>query len=320
MSIKSLFCCILFSFTAARAQELFPLNEPASTLPKGVLGLRFYGTSYQELDRWRNLGMLRLMYGLTSKFTIMVSESISNHHARNLPPDLITHTHNGNSTTTFTQNFQRGLRYPYLYNGTYLFAKYRFLSIDGQNRHLRVAAYGEWSHLQVAHDEAEPNLMDDTRGYGGGLIVTCLRNRFAASFTSGVIIPGAYHETVPDPYGGILNTDLFYGNAVKYNLSFGYRLSPNQYKDYSQDNWNLYLELQGKAYKAARVYQNGTRLESSTPFLAAGNYVDVFPGIQWIHDSNLRVELSVGLNLISRSYTHFYPVYSLGIQRYFYFR
>ncbi|MGZ4033426.1 MAG: hypothetical protein ACXVPU_10990 [Bacteroidia bacterium] len=311
---------MLTNFTFS--QELFPLNEPASNVPKGVLGVRAFGDSFKEVSQMRNLFALRLMYGVLPKLSVMATVSTSNHHDVNFPANLVSHTHNGNQSVFSTGNFQRGLHYPYLFTGVYLYAKYRFLTFDGQNTHFRMAVYGEWSNVNVAHDETEPNLLDDTKGYGGGLISTYLKNHLAISLTSGIIIPGSYTGLSPDLLGGpMVPTELKYGRAVKYNLSFGYLLFPRKYDNYNQGNWNVYLEFMGKSYGTAKVIQYGTKdVPISTPLLQAGNYVDVCPGLQYILHSNLRVDLSVEFPLVNKSYAHFYPVYMLGIQRYFYFR
>jgi hypothetical protein len=300
-------------------QELFILNEPASSVPKGVIGIRAFTQNYKEYNTYRSLNILRVMYGATSKLSVMATASISNHHDRKLPPDLINHTHAGSQTYYYTQGIKKGVRYPYLFNGIYLFAKYRFLSMDEQNKHLRISGYGEWSNVGVAHDEAEPNLMDDTGGYGFGLISTWLKNRFAASIMTGFIMPDAYSETQPDFTGGPdLPTKIYYGNGIKYNLSFGYRLFPKKYTGYQEVNWNVYVEFMGKTYQAARVIQNGTEIEARTVALKRGSYVEIYPGIQRIINSNTRVEFCYGFNLIGFSYVHFTPVWTLAVQRYFY--
>jgi hypothetical protein len=164
--------------------------------------------------------------------------------------------------------------------------------------------------------------MEDTKGYGFGLITTYLYRRFAASLTSGCILPGSFIGTSPDIYGGPdVPTEVKYGKALKYNLSFGYLLLPKRYENYKQMNLNLYLEFLGKAYQQATVIQYGDKtLPIKTPLLQAGNYVDICPGIQLIANSNLRFDFSVELQCINTSYTHFYPVYLFGIQRYFYLR
>jgi hypothetical protein len=306
-------------FFRGHAQELYPLNEPASTVPKNVVGLRVISQNYREVNINRSLEMFRIMYGLTAKLSVMATASISNHHSRTLPADFISHEHIGNQTNYFTNTIQRGKKYPFLFNGVYLFAKYRFLTLDNQNQHLRLAAYADWSNSRTAHDEAEPTLMDDNAGYGGGLIATWLKNRFAASVTWGIIKPKNYTEALPDISGGPdLPTRIIYGDAQKLNLSLGYRLYPQHYTSYDQPNWNIYLEFMGKQYNAARVIQNGSEIPPKTPALIAGSYVEINPGIQYIVKSNFRVELSVGLALAGRAYTNFPPVWTLAAQQYIY--
>jgi len=321
---KSILLFFLFIIASPSffAQELFPLNEPASTIPKGVLGLRAIGETYREINQFRNQFSLRVMYGVLPRLSVMATVGISNHHDKNFPTNLVSHSHNGNQTTYTTGDFQRGVVYPYRSNGAYLFMKYRFISRDGSHRHFRMAAYAEGAYVQQAHDEAEPNLMGDTKGYGAGLITTCLKNHFAISFTSGFIIPGSYVGLSPDENGGpLIPTKINYGRALTYNLSMGYLLFPQVYKDYDQLNVNIYLELLGKAYEAAQVTQYGNiSVPINTPLLEKGNYMDIAPGLQCIIKSNLRIDVSVKLPMINKSYARFYPVFLVGVQRYFYFR
>jgi hypothetical protein len=302
------------------AQELYPLNEPASTMPRGVLGIRVSADQFKEVARTRSLYALRFMYGVTPRLTVLTNLTMSNHHNRLLPEDLITHTHLSNGQTNyFTHNIQRGVKYPFLFNGVHVLAKYRFLSIDGKNEHLRMAWVGEWSSVRVAHDEAEPNLVDDTGGYGTGIIATWLKNRFAASFTYGIIRPNKYFEKQPDYTGGPdLPTTIFYGNGSKFNLSLGYLIYPKKYTSYEDPNWNLYVEFQGKRYGAATVIQNGTAIGTDALALVGGYYWEVHPGIQRIVNSNFRMDLTVGFSLINRSYVQFTPVWMFAVQRYFY--
>ena len=322
MSCKAsvlLFWFVVLFIAPSQGQELFILNEPASSVPKGVLGVRAFSQNYKEYSTTRSLHALRLMYGATSKLSIMATASFSNHHDRKLPKDLINHTHVGSQTNYYTAAIKRGVRYPYLFNGIYVFAKYRFLTRDDQNKHFRMAAYADWSSVGVAHDEAEPSLMDDTGGYGFGIISTWLKNRFSASLTTGFIKPNAYSETQPDFSGGPdLPTRIQYGNAIKYNLSIGYRLYPRKYEGYQQVNWNLYVEFTGKTYDAATVIQNGTEITAHTIALKKGSYVEINPGIQRIINSNTRIEFSYGFDFIGYSYVHFTPMWTLAIQRYFY--
>jgi hypothetical protein len=315
-----IFFISFLSFSAA-AQELFPICEPASTMPKGVLGFRAFSESYKEPgNKFRNLSGVKIMYGLTPKLTIMAIPNGSNHHNATLPPDFPTHN-----------TPQIGVPHPFLFlfNGVDFYAKYRFLSNDGQNTHFRMAAYAEGSYLTVAHDEAEPTLLDDTKGYGGGVIATYLKHRFAASFTGGFIIPLEYKGGVSDQLTGLpeVPAHVYYGKAVNYSLSFGYLLSPKTYTDYNQTNWNIYVEFIGKSYGAAKVDFSNILAPGSyypvsvqgVPVLLAGQYVELHPGVQCIIKSNLRIDLSAGFPFIDKSYAHYYPLYTVGIQRYLYF-
>lgn len=316
MSIVSAF--FVFSHSL-KAQELFPHNEPASTVPKGVIGIRPFFKTYSEVTLMRRMYAVRVMYGLLPKLTIMGTISVTNHHGNDLPPDLVTHVHSGTQTTYYTNTIQRGVKYPYKFSGVYLYAKYRFLTRDKKNQHFRMAAYADWSNVGVPHDEAEPSLMDDTKGYGGGLIATYLKNHLAVSFTGGFIVPKYYEGYSPDIGGQKVPTKVQYGRAAIYNLSFGYLVHPKKYAGYDQTNINLYVEFIGKSYEAAVVTQYGyMNVPIQTPLLQKGNYVEVHPSVQAVFDSNLRIDLSVGLPLIRQSYARLYPVYYIGIQRYFF--
>ena len=316
------FCCAKYT----GAQELFIRNEPASTVPKGTLGIRMYDQTYPEKagdsSLYRNLGVLRVMYGATSKLTVMMNVSVSNHHDRYLPQDLVNHDHSGGGGIS-TGTPEKAVPYPYLFNGFDFYAKYRFLTFDGANSHFRLAAWAEGSKLFIPSHEAEPELLDLTSGVAGGFIATYLQKHFAASLTTGYIHPTGYSGPAYDKYGGNYPVNVHYGYGVQYNLSFGYLLLPHHYTGYNQMNWNLYLEFTGKSYGAAKIVQrDGTQLDTipiTAPLLKAGNYIDVNPGIQCIIRSNLRIEASMGFHLLHESYAHLYPLYMVGVQRYFYF-
>ncbi|MDR3681084.1 MAG: hypothetical protein P4L41_14050 [Flavipsychrobacter sp.] len=317
MRYISLVFLLTLLYSTANAQELFPEMEPASTIPKGVLGVRAFTESYKEFSQFRNLSALRLMYGLTPKLAVMATADASNHHNTLLPPEYPTHN---------TPNV--GVHHPYRFNGVDFYAKYRFLSIDGQNSHYRMALYGEYSYLTVAHDEGEPTLLDDTKGFGAGLISTYLKGHFAASFNGGIILPSKYKGSIPDFVSALppVPTIITYPNAITYNLSLGYLLYPRVYRNYNQTNINVYMEFQGKTYSATQVKVSdilypGNYYVINTkdiPVLQAGNYVEAHPGIQCIIKSNTRIDLSIGYPLMNKSYVHYYPLYALGVQRYFY--
>lgn len=315
---------ILISFCTVnlQAQELFPLNLPASTIPKGTLGVRAFDESYKELNLYRNLYGVRVMYGITSKLMVIATGSMSNYHEKTLPFDFITHNHTTTQLIVGTNTPQEGIPYPYIFNGVDMYAQYRIVANDGQNEHFRVSAYGEGSYITTPSHQAEPDLLAHTKGVGAGLIATYLKKRFAMSLTAGGIIPFDYRGNTVDRYGGTYPTTIQFGDAVNYDLSFGYLLFPRKYKNYNQTNWNIYCEFVGKSYTAAKVWQQDGQfnydLPITTPILKAGSYVDINPGIQCLIRSNLRIDFSVGFPMINESYIHLYPLYTIGIQRYFY--
>ena len=90
----------------AAAQELFPMTEPASNVPRGALGIRLFAESFNEVDRIRNLFALKVMYGLTPRLTVIASPNVSNHHSKQLPPEFPVHN-----------TPQIGVDLPYLFNG-----------------------------------------------------------------------------------------------------------------------------------------------------------------------------------------------------------
>ena len=318
LTIRYIFILLLSLSSTVQAQELFPIAEPASNIPKGALGIRFFSESYNEVDRMRNLFAMKIMYGVTPKLSVYATPNISNHHNTDLPIEFPTHN-----------TPQIGVDHPYLFNGVDFYAKYRFFTLDRQNAHIRAAAYGEYSILNVAHDEAEPTLLDDNSGYGAGFIVTYLKDHFAVSATGGIIVPFKYKGDVPDQIQGLpgVPATVAYSNAYNYSLSFGYLLYPDVYENYRQTNWNIYLEFIGKSYDALQMtvgnavyslpqYSVSTRGNRA---LQGNQYIEANPGLQAIIRSDIRVDLSVGFPIVSRSYVHFYPVYTIGVQRYFYF-
>ena len=315
--IRICFIIILFHFGQfLNAQELFVINEPASTIPKGVLGLKMMSETYNESGAIRNQFSARIMYGLTSKFTIWAQPMISNHHGQNLPADLITHRHVGPNTISYTRTIKYGSRYKYSFAGVHFYGKYRLLNFDQDNEHLRIAITGEYTPLGVqAHDEAEAHLQGDTGGFGAGAIITYLKNRFAISLTGGYILPQAYEDVTSNN-----RYKIDYGNAINYSLSLGYLVYPKTYDSYQQNNYNVYLELMGKSYDVAQLSQRGNDIEIQSDALLAGQYLDAYIGVQRIVNSNDRIELSLGFPIINKSYRHFYPLLNLAWQKYFYFR
>jgi hypothetical protein len=299
------------------AQELYPLSEPASTIPKGALGVRIFSETYKEVRQWRNMSALRLMYGVSPRLSLYLTGIASNHHGRKMPSEY-----------PFHNTPERGANYPFRFNGAHIYGKYRFVSLDGPGRHLRLAAYADAAWVSTTHHESEPDIMmGDNSGVGGGLIITYLLHRTAVSFTGGAIFPAVNKGLSPDPIDVFPDVPVRtrYGKAFNYSLSAGYLLFPRRYHSYHQTNLNLYLELRGKIFDAARVtlfdgmpaeYILAT--ERYPAALQRGAYMDISPGAQLIFNSNLRLDCSVTFSSLGTSYARLYPVFNVALQRYFF--
>ncbi|MBL7882780.1 MAG: hypothetical protein JNL69_01825 [Bacteroidia bacterium] len=292
---------------------MFTHVDPASNIPKGVLGLRIVNEGFNEVNEFKTSQSYRFLFGITSKLMITPSFNFSNHHGSKFPSDFIA---NDGNIGYHTHGVKKGNKYPYRFDNFNLNIKYRFLSIDGTQNHFRMAGYIEMAGGKEAHDEAEPNLMGDNGGFAGGITATKLNKRFAISLSVGGILPQAYSYQRKDS-----TLEVQYGKAINYSLSMGYLCFPFKYKSYKQVNINIYSEFIGKAYEGANIYSNSRKiLIDNVPALEKGFYVEYRPSIQFIFNSNLRVDFSYATPIINRSYTHSYPLYFFTIQRYFYFK
>lgn len=289
--------------TALNAQELFPQSEPASNISKEVLGIRMVNEGYQEINQFRTQQSLRLMFGITSKWMITGSLILSNRHDSILSSDF------------FTDGIKKGKKYQYQAGCVNINVKYRFFSLDGEKSHFRMAAYFERADDKQPHIQAEPSLMLGNGGTGGGLIITKLHQRFAISTTIGGIFPNKYSSEKNDSL-----IEIKYGKALNYSLSLGFLCLPVKYKNYKQLNVNVYAEFIGKSYNQANIYVNGEKKSiDHIPELKKGNYIELRPSVQFIFNSNLRIDLSIATPFINRSFLRNYPIYYLSIQRYIYF-
>jgi len=302
--------CFFSSFVLS-AQELFPNTEPASNIPKGVLGIRMSNEFYKEITVLRSMQNLKFMWGFTPELMATAAATFSNHHGSKLPDEFIK---NDGTIGTHTHGTKKGNYYPYSFENVSLNLKYRFLNNDNQNSHFRMAAFAEIAGGNTAHDEAEPSFMGDNSGAGGGLVATLLKKKFAVSLTAGTIFPNRYRQK------DTAEIIIKYGNAFHYSLSMGYLLLPFKYESYNQTNLNLYVEFLGKSYESAKMSLDGKNiLIANAPGLEKNNYIEVRPAIQLILRSATRIDISMGFPLVKRSYVRSYPVYYIGIQRYFNF-
>jgi hypothetical protein len=240
----------------ATAQELYVNTEPASNMPANSLGIRLTNKFF-NMEHSGDVGMRfepEVMWGVNKRLMLHVQGYASN-------------------------MMQSSIRV----EGGSIYAKYRFLSLDQQHAHFRMAAYvrgavidnpyypvmSAGAHAMRPYDNKELDLEGATSGVNGGIIATQLLHKLALSTTLGY---SRYMNNVKDNI-----PETFSRNAVNYSLSAGYLVLPVKYKNFQQTNLNLYLELLGK---------------TNTDAEGRGSYLDIAPAIQFIFNSTTRLDLS----------------------------
>ena len=218
-----------------KAQELFVFTEPASNMPSRSVGVRLTNEGIFNPD-----GMNRTIPELMVSFN----------------KKLMTHV----------QGFFSDMDGRYRLEGASLYAKYRFLSRDGSQKHFRAAAFGRLSTSKRPSYTEDINLEGDNSGIQGGLVVTQLLHKLALSGTL------SYNKAFDvDSYGSSVQRP---DEMIAYSLSSGYLVLPVRYKNYNQPNFNVYLEMLGKTNPA-----NGR------------SYMDLAPAVQVILHSRTRIDL-----------------------------
>ena len=158
-----------------------------------------------------------------------------------------------------------------------LYAKYRFISNDAVHSHFRMAAYARASYNSSIIHQEEIQLWGHNSGYEVGLIATQLLHKVALSTTAG------FAKAMDN------NKHVFplaqSAQAFNYSLSFGKLMLPKTYINYGQTNLNLMVELLGQTLAG-----NG---HSS---------MDIAPSVQFIFNSQARVDLSYRQVLYSSIY------------------
>ncbi|HVI45658.1 MAG TPA: hypothetical protein VM802_12345 [Chitinophaga sp.] len=257
--MNKLFIAVLGLIIISRlavAQELYVNTEPASNMAANSLGIRLTNKFF-KMEHTGTVGMRvepEVMWGINKKLMVHVIGYASN-------------------------MMQSSIRA----EGGSIYAKYRFLSLDQQHAHFRMAAYVKGSvidnpyypkvdpatHSNKPYNNVELDLEGATSGVSGGIIATQLLHKLALSTTLGYT---RYMNNIKDniPYE-------FSQNAVQYSLSAGYLLLPVTYKSYNQTNLNLYVELLGK---------------TNTDAIARSSYLDIAPAVQFIFNSTTRLDLS----------------------------
>ena len=299
-----IFIGLFLSSALLNAQELFPINEPASTIPKGVIGIR--AATHFHYKKAGHREMIRIMYGLTPKITTMLTTLYSNFHTKEFPEDLnsyyrIYHNHNASQ-----------INYPYSFEGLHLLTKWRFLSFDHKNEHLRFALLNELAYSNSTHIDGFPSLMGDNSGGSLGLITTKLYKKLSVSITSLYTYFLSHYE--PETTEKI---KFKAGNSVDINLSIGYLLWPRKYKSYKDLNVNLYIEVLDKYYSGTNISRNNIYINTDQfQYLKGGNIIYICPGIQFIINSKTRIDFVTQESLYHSNNIKQYSMMRLNLQRY----
>ena len=159
--------------------------------------------------------------------------------------------------------------------GGSLYAKYRVFSVDDLHTHFRIATYGRYSiNNSIIHQE-EIETMGQNSGFETGLVATQLINKLAISASA------SYEKAVDNsskyPFPASQSN-----SAINYTLSFGQLLYPKIYTTLKQVNVNFMLEFLGQ-----RLIENKK------------SYLDIVPSIQFIINSQARIDLAYKQQLYS---------------------
>jgi hypothetical protein len=159
--------------------------------------------------------------------------------------------------------------------GAGLYAKYRFFSTDDLNSHFRLAAFGRYSFNNSDIHQDQIEIMGQNTGFETGLVATKLIKKVAIS--SSISFEKAFDNQPNYPFPSELGN-----NATNYSLSFGKLMYPKKYTSFKQTNVNFMVEFVGQT-----INENGK------------SYLDVVPAIQFIFNSQARLDLAYRRELMS---------------------
>lgn len=180
--------------------------------------------------------------------------------------------HNFNSQLQFSLNKKWMAHIGTNYKSWDFYTQYRFFSKDALYEHLRMALY--FKSIQSSSTAIPTNaiLLDGEESViQGGFIITQLKHKWASSLSVGPIVK---RESLSSNGAG----------GLQYSFSNGVLLYPTSYTSYGQTNVNLYVELIGQSL-----------------FSGKAHYVDIAPAIQFIFNSQAKLNLSYRLPLVNQT-------------------
>lgn len=159
--------------------------------------------------------------------------------------------------------------------GVGFYAKYRFFTKDTMYRHFRAAAFGRATTNNTAVHQEQIMTNAHNSGIEAGLIATQLLHREAYSATLS-------YERAMNNFGGNEYPAAQPKNALNLTLSFGHLFFPKHYNSYKQVNMNGMIEL-----PCQQLFGSDKR------------YIDIAPSVQFIFNSQLRVDIGYRQELYS---------------------
>ena len=163
----------------------------------------------------------------------------------------------------------------YKVEGGSFYAKYRLFSVDDLHSHFRLAGFGRYSMNNTEVFQEQIETMRHNSGYEVGLVATQLLGKVAIS--SSVSFEQALNNGDNHNFPVMLSD-----NATNYTLSFGKLMYPKKYTNFKQTNINMMFELVGQT-----LNQNGK------------SYLDAVPSLQFIINSQARIDFSYKKQLLS---------------------
>ena len=159
--------------------------------------------------------------------------------------------------------------------GGSIYAKYRFFSTDDLHSHFRMAAFGRYSINNADIHMEELETMGHNTGYETGIVATQLIKKVAISTS-------VSYERALDNKPDYDFPENQSNSATNYTLSFGKLMYPKKYTSFKQTNINAMVEFLGQT-----LNENGK------------SYLDVVPSIQFIINSQARIDLAYKQELYS---------------------
>lgn len=159
--------------------------------------------------------------------------------------------------------------------GASIYSKFRFFSTDDLNSHFRMAVFARYSFNNSEIHQEQIEIIGQNTGIETGIVATKLIKKVALS--SSVSFERAYNNKPNYAYPSTQGN-----NATNYTLSFGKLMYPKKYTNYKQTNINLMVEFVGQT-----INKNGK------------SYLDAVPAIQFIINSQARVDLAYRRELYS---------------------